>query len=73
MSKHVSHASKRCSAFLQEVVTLRTDMVEDATASILEMHSIPAAVSKDLRSALPGEQTANSSHSEADAPADAQS
>ena len=48
-------------------------MVEDATASILEMHSIPAAVSKDLTAALPGERIANSSPPEAVVPADAQS
>lgn len=66
-------ASKHSSPFLQEVVTLKTAMVKDATAGILEMHSIPAAVSKDLTGALPGEQIAHSSHEEAAAPADAQS
>ena len=59
----------KCAALLQEVVTLRTDMVKDATVSILEMHSIPAAVSKDLTAALSGEQPANSSHSVDVAPA----
>lgn len=48
-------------------------MVKDATASILEMHSIPAAVSKDLTGVFPGEQIDNSSHQEADTPAAAQS
>lgn len=38
---------------MQEVVTLETDAVKDATASILELHSIPAAVSKDLLAFLP--------------------
>lgn len=33
---------------LQEVITLETAAVKDATANILEMHSIPAKVSKDL-------------------------
>jgi len=37
---------------VQEVVTLQTDAVKDATASILELHSIPAAVSKDLLALL---------------------
>lgn len=37
----------------KEVVTLETDAVKDATASILELHSIPAAVSKDLLAFLP--------------------
>lgn len=47
----------------REVITLKTDMVEDATASILEMHSIPAAVSKDLMAAVPAKQPANDSPS----------
>ena len=38
--------------WVQEVVTLQTDAVKDATASILELHSIPAAVSKDLLALL---------------------
>ena len=33
---------------LQEVITLATAAVKDATANILELHSIPAKVSKDL-------------------------
>ena len=49
-------------AVLQEVVTLKTDMVQDATANILELHSIPAAVSKDLAAVLPEEQSNHSSH-----------
>ncbi|KAL0022757.1 hypothetical protein WJX77_012242 [Trebouxia sp. C0004] len=40
----------------KEVVTLQTDAVKDATASILELHSIPAAVSKDMLALLPGVQ-----------------
>lgn len=73
MSKQVSYFEQAVLALLQEVVTLRTDMVEDATASILEMHSIPAAVSKDLTGVLPVEQIANSSHQEAVTPAAAPS
>ena len=46
---------------LQEVVTLKTDMVQDATANILELHSIPAAVSKDLAAVVSEEQSNNSS------------
>lgn len=40
----------------KEVVTLESDAVKDATASILELHSIPAAVSKDLLAFLPDVQ-----------------
>lgn len=38
----------------KEVVTLRSSACREATASILELYSIPAAVSKDLMTALPG-------------------
>lgn len=48
-------------ADLQEVVTLKTDMVQNATANILELHSIPAAVSKDLAAVLLDERFDNSS------------
>lgn len=37
---------------LQEVVILCTDMVREATAEVLKMHSIPAMVSKDLQDVL---------------------
>lgn len=38
---------------LQEVITLKASGVKDATASVLELHSIPAAISKDLSALLP--------------------
>ena len=41
------------------MVTLKTDMVNEATASILEMHSIPAQVSKDLFDLLPDSESSN--------------
>lgn len=55
----MSACSANQATSVQEVITLRMDMVKDATASILEMHSIPAAVSKDLMAALPEEQPAD--------------
>ena len=38
---------------MQEVVVLQTESARAATAEILEAHSIPAAVSKDLADLLP--------------------
>ena len=40
----------------QEVITLETAAVKEATANILEMHSIPATTSKDLIEAKPWQQ-----------------
>ena len=51
---------KQC--FLQEVVFFKMDMAQDATADILKLHSIPAAVSKNLVAILSEEQPHNSSH-----------
>jgi len=38
---------------MQEVVILKAAAVKEATASILELHSIPASVSKDLSTLSP--------------------
>ena len=59
--RHFHLRQKHHLAVLQEVVTLKTDMVQDATANILELHSIPAAVSKDLAAVFPKEQSNRSS------------
>lgn len=55
---------------LQEVITLESAAVKEATASILEMHSIPATTSKDMMEASSSADSQSAGTDSSHAPAE---